>query len=167
MNPHGTYIASGSLDKTIKIWHASTGALERTLTGHTNNVISVAWSPDSVYIASGGYDHTIKIWNASTGAGSVGHTLDGHSDSVFSVAYSPDSTYIASGSADNTIKIWNASTGAVVRTLERQWNKITSEGMPRPLRGRTNSVYSISWNPDGTHIAIGGTVATIQVWKVK
>ncbi len=47
------YLASGSQDKTIKIWEVATGNELRTLTGHSETVFSVAYSPDGRYLASG------------------------------------------------------------------------------------------------------------------
>ncbi|MFM6250725.1 MAG: WD40 repeat domain-containing protein, partial [Dolichospermum sp.] len=52
-------------DKTIKIWDGRTGNLLRTLSGHSNWVWSVAWSPDGRTLASGSWDNTIKIWQVS------------------------------------------------------------------------------------------------------
>ncbi|MBD0266555.1 MAG: hypothetical protein ICV78_28695, partial [Tolypothrix sp. Co-bin9] len=58
----GKTIASGSDDNTIKIWDSSIGKLIRTLTGHSQRVLSVAFSSDGKTIASGSDDNTIKIW---------------------------------------------------------------------------------------------------------
>ena len=69
------------------MWDARTGTEKRTLTGHTDNVRSVAFSPDGETIASGSFDDTIKIWNARTGAEIL--TLTGHTGAVKSVAFSP------------------------------------------------------------------------------
>ena len=38
-----------------------------TLTGHSDEVIAVAVSPDGNQIASGSFDSCVKIWNAETG----------------------------------------------------------------------------------------------------
>ena len=76
----------------------------QTLKGHSEGVLSVAYSPDGTKIISGSFDRTIKIWDANTGE--CLKTLEGHSIYVYSVAYSPDGTKIISGSRDKTIKIW-------------------------------------------------------------
>jgi WD40 repeat protein len=76
-------IASGSFDKTIKIWNKNYGDLLWTLTGHDNLVKSVAF--DSTFLlASGSYDKTIKIWDKIYG--SLLRTLTGHGESVEAVA---------------------------------------------------------------------------------
>ncbi|RYP25503.1 hypothetical protein DL767_008366 [Monosporascus sp. MG133] len=109
-------LASGSDDRTIKIWDAATGSLQQTLEGHSNIVSSVTFSHDSKLLASGSYDGTIKIWDAATG--SLQQTLKGHSNIVSSVAFSYDSKLLASGSYDGTIKIWDAATGSLQQTLD-------------------------------------------------
>ncbi|MDZ8089159.1 MAG: caspase family protein, partial [Nostoc sp. DedQUE12b] len=88
---------------------------QNRLEGHSNDVFSVAFSPDGKTIASASADNTVKLWNAATGKEII--TLNGHSDTVFSVAFSPDGKTIASASTDNTVKLWNAATGKEIITL--------------------------------------------------
>ncbi len=61
-SPDGKSIASGSWDKTIKLWEVSSGKLIKTLTGHNGSVYSVAFSPDGKTMASGSQDDTIMLW---------------------------------------------------------------------------------------------------------
>ena len=91
--------------KHIRLWNASDGTPLRTLTGHTDIVYSIAFSPDGNILASGSRDNTIRLWDASNGAHL--HTLTGHTVAVLSVAFSPDSNVLASGSEDGAVRVWD------------------------------------------------------------
>ena len=67
-------LASGSDDKTIKLWDPATGTLKHTLEGHSDSVRSVAFSSDGQVLASGSDDETIKLWDPATGT--LKHTLN-------------------------------------------------------------------------------------------
>ena len=133
---------------TIELWDVASGKTLRTLQGHTDSVISAAYSPDGRKIASGSWDQTIKLWDAASGEGL--RTLRGHTGFVYSVAFSPDGRQIASGGDDLTIKFWDAATGEELRTLQ----------------GHTSRVRSIAFSPDGRMIASGSADKTIKLWRV-
>jgi predicted NACHT family NTPase len=146
-SPDGRLLASGSSDKTIKLWDVATGSLVRTLSGHTWSVFSVAFSPDGRLLASGSY-REIKLWEVATG--SEVRTLSGHVSDVTSVAFSPDGRLLASGSFDTTINLWDVATGSLVRTLPDS----------------RASVYSVAFSPDGRLLASGSLEETIKLWDV-
>jgi WD40 repeat protein len=67
-SPVGSKIVSGSDDKTIRVWDASTGVeMLLPLRGHHNWICSVAFSPDGSKIISSSDDGTIRVWDASIG----------------------------------------------------------------------------------------------------
>ncbi|MDE0636041.1 MAG: T9SS type A sorting domain-containing protein, partial [Candidatus Poribacteria bacterium] len=148
-SPDGKTIASGSFDRTIRLWEVDTGAHLRTLKEHARDVRSVSFSPDGKTIASGSFEGPIHLWEANTGAHL--RTLEGHAWGVNSVSFSPDGKTIASGSFDRTIRLWEVDTGAHLRTLE----------------GHTILVYSVSFSPDGKTIASGSSDGTMLLWNYR
>ncbi|KAL4976093.1 hypothetical protein BDW66DRAFT_151436 [Aspergillus desertorum] len=102
-SPSGPLLASGSYDKTIKLWDLTTGELHQTLQGHSDSIQSVFFSSDEKLLAPSSNDNTIKLWNPAPGE--LHRTLQGHSDSVRSVAFSPNGKLLASGANDKTIKL--------------------------------------------------------------
>eukprot|EP00814_Leptocylindrus_danicus_P019592 CAMPEP_0116030348 /NCGR_PEP_ID=MMETSP0321-20121206/16801_1 /TAXON_ID=163516 /ORGANISM="Leptocylindrus danicus var. danicus, Strain B650" /LENGTH=564 /DNA_ID=CAMNT_0003505137 /DNA_START=59 /DNA_END=1749 /DNA_ORIENTATION=+ len=98
-SPCGSYFASASFDKKIKIWSAS-GAFLRTLTGHVGAVYCVSWSCDSRFLVSASKDSTAKVWNVSAGSkkdkkSSALETLPGHADEVYALDWSPNGNSVA------------------------------------------------------------------------
>ncbi|KAL6409849.1 NWD1 protein [Ilyonectria robusta] len=146
----GQRLASGSQDKTVKVWDAATGACMQTLKGHGDWVWSVVFSADGQRLASGSWDKTVKVWDAAIGA--CVQTLEGHGHSVRSVAFSADSQRLASGlssgSWDKTVKVWDAATGAYIQTLE----------------GHSDWVTSVVFSADSQRLASGSWDKTVKIW---
>jgi WD40 repeat protein len=109
-SPDGRLLASGSCGQPltqspwcaqgeIKLWDVASGSLVRTLSGHTSDVNSVAFSPDGRLLASGSDDDTIRLWDGGHRQRSA-HPLRPHRVWSLSVAFSPDGRLLASGSWD-------------------------------------------------------------------
>ena len=65
-SPDGSRVASGSYDKTVRVWDVQTGQCEHTLDGHSDSVVSVVFSPDGSRVASGSWDNTVRVWDIAT-----------------------------------------------------------------------------------------------------
>jgi WD40 repeat protein/tRNA A-37 threonylcarbamoyl transferase component Bud32 len=146
-SPDSRTLASGSWDKTIKLWDVQSQREIAALTGHSNWVTSVAFSPDGRTLASGSYK-TIKLWDVQSQREIA--TLTGHSNWVKSVAFSPDGRRLASGSEENTIKLWDVQSHREITTLT----------------GHSNHVRSVAFSPDGRRLASGSNDQTIKLWDV-
>ncbi|MBD2358369.1 hypothetical protein H6G41_27795 [Tolypothrix sp. FACHB-123] len=142
----GGILASASGDRTVKIWNIHDGTCLQTLTGHTDWVRCVAFSPDGETLASSGADSAIKLWDVHQGK--CLRTLTAHTGWVRSVAFSADGQTLASASGDRTIKIWNYHTGECLQTYT----------------GHTNSVYSIAYSPDSKILVSGSGDRTVKIW---
>ena len=75
-----------------------------TLTGHTDWVYTLAFSPNGKTIASGCIDATIHLWDAQTSKQKK--TLTGHTSRVKSLTFSPDGKILVSGSEDGSVLLW-------------------------------------------------------------
>ena len=93
LRPDGKTVATGSYDRTIKLWDAATGKEIRTLKGHKNWVLALAFSPDGKTLASGSYDRTARLWDVATGK-ELG-VLEGHKAAVRAVGFRPDGKALA------------------------------------------------------------------------
>jgi eukaryotic-like serine/threonine-protein kinase len=105
-SPVGHTMATGSLDRTIRIWNADTGRCMHTLTGHAHWVFGVAFSADGQTLASACGDATLKLWHLATGEELL--TFN-RSFGVVSVAFSPGGESLVGGHADESLGIWHAS----------------------------------------------------------
>ena len=138
-SPDGIRVATGSHDKTARIWNAETGEELVTLTGHTDFVESVAFSPDGSTIVTGSDDRTAKIWDVESGQ-ELG-TLKGHVDELNSVSFSPDGARIVTA-GDRTARVWDAVTGTSISFQDQGPVECCTNGTNCNC---TNGVNTISW----------------------
>ena len=95
----GSFLVSGSDDKTIRKWNASTGECELVIKT-PYSVYTVAYSPDGRHLISEGYHDSLYIWDASTGNRILG-PLTKYANFFSTVAYTPNGWHHVSSSRDN------------------------------------------------------------------
>uniref|UniRef100_A0A669DPQ2 Notchless protein homolog 1 n=1 Tax=Oreochromis niloticus TaxID=8128 RepID=A0A669DPQ2_ORENI len=123
-----------------------------TLQGHTEAVISVAFSPTGKYLASGSGDTTVRFWDLTTET--PHHTSRGHTHWVLSIAWSPDGKKLASGCKNSQICLWDPVTGAQIG---------------KTLTGHTKWITWLCWeplhlNPECRYLASSSKDGSIRIW---
>jgi len=160
-SPDHRWLASGSYDKTIRIWDLSTGRTLQTLTAHTDDVWSLSFSPDGRRLVSASQDGTARVWDTNTGAPLYTLTPRGIPTGA---TFSPDGQFLvlACESKDEEgggafFEIHDAVSGSKLREIALDWS--------RP--------YPLVVTPDGRIFSSGGRgedgdldVAT-KVWDLK
>ena len=145
---NGKILASGSADRTIKLWNPDSRIPRATLSGHSSLIEAIAWTPDGRILASGSWDYAIKIWDVETAE--LIHTFCEHSGWIKSLAISPDAKILVSASSDRTIKLWNLQTKELQNTL----------------CGHSGAVHCVAISSDGQTLASGGADQTIKIWDL-
>ncbi|MBL7906178.1 MAG: caspase family protein [Bacteroidales bacterium] len=149
LSPDGNWMATGSRDKTIKIFDTRTLNEIYTLLGHNGEVTSLCFSSDSKFLISGSKDRTMILWDFMKGVDL--HQYIGHSKKVNSVAFSHDSRLLASASDDKTIRIWEAD------NPEKSVSILNS----------VTAVTSVEFTPDGRFLGSAMEDNQFYIWKLK
>jgi WD40 repeat protein len=142
-------MASGSDDKTIRLWDVKAGRPVHTFSGHAGLVTSIAFSSDGKIIASSSSDKTIRLWDVPTRK--LVHTFEGHGGRVNSISISAVGGLVASGSTDKTVRLWDMKAGKLLHTFA----------------GHADGVNSVAFNPTGTLMASGADDKTVRLWDVQ
>ena len=147
---NGAMIALGSYQE-IELLNTDGKSLNK-FSGASNQVRSVAFSPDGKLLAAAGGNPSqfgeVKIYNVAEAKEIA--SIRGHRDNIFSLAFSPDGKIIATCSYDKMIKLWDVATGQELKNL----------------KDHTDAVFAVAFSPDGKKLASAAADRNVKIWDV-
>lgn len=183
----GRFVATASMDESVKLWDLKSMTLARTIKTRTEMPSALALSPDAetLAISYGGKDNTIEVWDVS--ASKKQRVLKGHTKNVVGLDWTPDGESIVSGGLDGATKVWDAATGSIVRDLKGGGLvKVSPDGafvahgeqavelldaktakVLRTFKRNDSLVYDAIFSEDGATLMTTDTLHTVDLWSVK
>ncbi|XP_039203046.1 autophagy-related protein 16-1 isoform X3 [Crotalus tigris] len=116
-SPGSRLLATGGLDRRVKIWEVFGDKCEfkAALSGSNAGITSVEFDNAGSYLLAASNDYASRIWTMDDHR--LRHTLTGHSGKVLSAKFLLDKTRIVSGSHDRTLKLWDLRSKVCIKTV--------------------------------------------------
>ncbi len=116
LSPDGRLLVAPSWDSRVRLIDTGSGAVARSLSGHSERVTSTAMTSDARRILTGSEDHTVKVWDGGSGALITTHL--GHTDKVVALTLSSDGKYALSTQGNGAARLWDVATGRLRQAFE-------------------------------------------------
>ena len=134
------------------IWDAQQKSLiTKIISGHTDKIKDICFSPDGKKLASVSDDGLVKIWDIVSKK--VVAEFEGHNSGIESVYYSPKGKYLATASSDKTIRIWDVERGKAT------WVLFGNDG-------HKDVVHKVCYNGIGNAVATASRDGVIKIWNI-
>ncbi|ELU12607.1 hypothetical protein CAPTEDRAFT_218920 [Capitella teleta] len=147
LSPNDKFIASGSQDRTAKLWTASDLSLVGVFRGHRRGIWRIQFSPVDQCVATASADGTIRIWSLTDF--SCVKMFEGHEGSVLTVQFLCRGMQLLSSGSDGLVKLWTIKSTECVKTFDNHEGK----------------VWALALNSAEDRIATGASDASIMLWK--
>jgi WD40 repeat protein len=194
LSPDGKTLAVGGY-RVVRLMDPLTGELQKTLTGCTDQVQSLAWETNGQRLAAAGGvpGESGEVAIFALANGKVEKKLTGHTDVVVSVAWRSGTDEIATGSLDRTAALWSVGTAQRLRLLKDHADTVlavayspsgeflatasadrtaklyrTKDGIRvAALNAHQDAIVRLAFSPDSKRLVTGSADKTVRIWSVK
>jgi WD40 repeat protein len=153
VSPDSGFVATGSRDKTAKLWDLNTGREVRSFLGHQFSVFDVAFSRDGKLLITGNGDGTAKIWEVASGKEVL--SVSTGSEQVTDVAFDPKGKFFVTVSFKRGVIVWEYPSKKIIKELEA--NGYAGSG----------GLLHIAISPNGEWLAVGEDNYTVNLYRTK
>lgn len=147
ISPNDLMIATGSQDKTAKIWNASTLALVGVFRGHKRGIWCVRFSPVDQILLTTSADCTMRLWSLTDKT--CLKSFEGHESSILKAEFISNGMQLLSAGSDGLLKVWSIKTSECNTTLD------THDGR----------VWAMAVAHDESYFFSGGSDSLLIKWK--
>lgn len=155
VSPDSNFVATGSKDRSAKLWEISTRREVRSFLGHNASVIALDFSPDGSLLATGSNDKAVRVWEVRTGREVYVHQSINY---ITDVAFDPRQRFLVCAGYNETgrgdsVAILDYKTGAVLKRIPVDPEKGLGKGV------------KVSISPDGQWLALGEDNRKVQLFE--
>ncbi len=149
-HPNGSMLAVSGPASSVLLLDATTFRVLDELTGHTDDIRALAFSPDGRELATSSRDGTVRIWSIGEASARLADVVHASGRTVRTVTYSPDGSRMITGDIDRTIRVWDTASHLEVLTLV----------------DHRDFLESVVMSPDQRVLLSAAGDATVRLWEI-
>ncbi len=151
ISPDSNYVATGSRDKSAKLWELSTGREVRSFLGHQASINNLEFSRDGKYLITANGDGSAKIWEVKTGKEISSVKPD--DERMTDVAFDPNEKFFVTVGFGQKVRVWDFAT-----------NKLLKEFGADGYAGSGGLIH-VAVSGNGEWLAVGEDGFTVNVYR--